>query len=888
MPRAFRTIEISEKLITMKSNPFVTVCQLTIVAALVNFSGAIHQASAAQPTTDPTLNFTLRTTNHSIVLGWFGVNAVPYQVQSSSDLTAWNNSGPEITGSGAPIFVTNSIAGKSKSFFRISRLIPAAANSAVFNPTTGLLTIVGDDLDNTIIVSRDAVGIIFVSNGGLSMSVTGGGPTVANTALIQVFGRAGNDQLTLDTTFGPMPTTYLFGEDGNDTLTGGSGNDVLLGGPGQDTLIGGRGNDTLFGEDGDDIFVWNPGDGSDIIEGGAGADSLVFNGANIGENISLSANASRLRFLRDVGDVTMDVAGVETVRFSALGGADAITINDLSTTEVTALALDLSGTPGSGVGDGQTDSVILNGTPGDDNIMATQAGSVVSVSGLKTFISITGAETADVLTINAQGGNDSVNLSGPATVFTCTVDGGPGNDVIIGSPRADMLIGGDGNDTITGRGGNDVIFGGAGDDVFIWNPGDGSDVVEGQGDTDTLLFNGSNISEAVDISGNGSRLRFFRDVANVVMDCDGIEQVRFNTIGGADTITVNELSATAVKSVTVDLSTPAGSGLGDGQADSIIVNGTQTNDTVVIDGSSGNVSVKGLSASVTILGSEVANDSLSVNALAGADTVDASALAAGVIKLILNGGNGDDFIIGSQGDDTIIGGQGSDVVFGGAGNDTFVWNPGDGSDTVDGQGGSNTLLFNGANVSENINLSANGTRLRFFRDVANITMDCAGVEQVQFNALGGADTITVNDLSGTGVSGVKLDLSSPIGSGIGDGQADNVIVNATGVADSVTVAGSSGFVTVSGLSAAVTIFGSEAANDRLNINALDGDDVMDASGLAAGFIGFTADGGAGADVLIGSAGNDTLLGGPDDDVLIGGPGSDVLDGGSGDNILIQD
>jgi Ca2+-binding RTX toxin-like protein len=72
------------------------------------------------------------------------------------------------------------------------------------------------------------------------------------------------------------------------------------------------------------------------------------------------------------------------------------------------------------------------------------------------------------------------------------------------------------------------------------------------------------------------------------------------------------------------------------------------------------------------------------------------------------------------------------------------------------------------------------------------------------------------------------------------------------------------------------------------VNALDGDDVVQASGLPAGIIGFTADGGLGADVLVGSGGNDLLLGGQGDDVLIGGPGFDTLDGGPGDNILIQD
>src|SRR5438132_352286 len=135
----------------------------------------------------------------------------------------------------------------------------------------------------------------------------------------------------------------------------------------------------------------------------------------------------------------------------------------------------------------------------------------------------------------------------------------------------------------------------------------------------------------------------------------------------------------------------------------------------------------------------------------------------------------------------------------GVGDDTFVWNPGDGSDIVEGQGGVDTLQFNGANVSENINLSANGSRLRFTRDVANITMDVNGVEQVNVAALGGADRLTVNDLAGTSVTQVNIDLAALAGSGTGDGQADAVIVNGTNGADTVQVSGSGSNYTVSGL-----------------------------------------------------------------------------------------
>ncbi|HET7255014.1 MAG TPA: hypothetical protein VFJ46_14740, partial [Xanthobacteraceae bacterium] len=98
------------------------------------------------------------------------------------------------------------------------------------------------------------------------------------------------------------------------------------------------------------------------------------------------------------------------------------------------------------------------------------------------------------------------------------------------------------------------------------------------------------------------------------------------------------------------------------------------------------------------------------------------------------------------------------------------------------------------------------------------------------------------------------------------------------------VTNNNGVVTVSGLSSEVTISNFEA-NDRIVINGLGGDDVIEASGLTGMLL--TANGGDGDDVLIGSAGDDVLTGGAGDDVLIGGAGLDILDGGPGDNILIQ-
>ena len=712
---------------------------------------------------------------------------------------------------------------------------------------------------------------------------------IGTTENLVVNMNGGDDVFTAGNGLAPLISLTVDGGAGNDTITGGDGNDVLIGGDGNDLINGGRGNDMAFMGAGDDTFVWNPGDGSDTVEGQDGSDTMLFNGANVNENIDISANGQRVRFFRNVANVTMDLNGVEGIDFNARGGVDNITVNDLTGTDVTAVNLNLESTPGSGTGDGQADTVIVDGTAQADTVQITGSGSSYTVAGLPAIVTVLGSEGAnDQLVVNARGGNDSVTAAGlPASVVGLSVDGGAGNDTITGGDGSDVLIGGDGNDLIDGGRGNDMAFMGVGDDAFVWNPGDGSDVVEGQGGNDTLQFNGSNVSENIDLSANGSRLRLFRDIANVTMDVNGVEQVNVVALGGADTLTVNDLSGTGVTRINLDLSGVAGSGNGDGQADSVIVNGTTGADRIKVVGSASGINIAGLAALVHISGNEASLDQLAVNTLAGNDIINASGLQANAIALTENGGDGDDILIGSSGNDLIIGGRGNDMAQMGAGDDTFVWNPGDGSDVVEGQGGNDTLQFNGSNVSENIDLSANGSRLRMFRDVGNVTMDVNGVEQVNVVALGGADTLTVNDLSGTDVTSVNIDLAGTPGSGTGDGQADTVIVNGTNGNDAIIVAGDASGVAVLGLATQVNIAGAEAANDRLTINALAGDDVVDATGLSAGVIGLTADGGDGDDVLIGSAGNDTLNGGAGDDVLIGGPGQDVLDGGPGNNILIQ-
>ncbi|MFO1081749.1 MAG: hypothetical protein U1E23_14105 [Reyranellaceae bacterium] len=138
--------------------------------------------------------------------------------------------------------------------------------------------------------------------------------------------------------------------------------------------------------------------------------------------------------------------------------------------------------------------------------------------------------------------------------------------------------------------------------------------------------------------------------------------------------------------------------------------------------------------------------------------------------------------------------------------------------------------------------------------------------------LGGADRATVNDLAGTGLSQVKVDLGN---GGVADGQADEVIVNATGVAEVVSESAVAGGVSVVGLAATIGVLTADATLDRLTVSGQGGDDTISAgSGLAA-LVRLTLDGGSGNDTLVGGDGADTLLGGAGNDSLDGAGGTDV-------------
>ena len=573
----------------------------------------------------------------------------------------------------------------------------------------------------------------------------------------------------------------------------------------------------------------------------------------------------------------MNIAGVERFDLRASGGADNVVVNDLAGAGLGQLNADLAndgaadvveikgssaanelrvngGISIGGIGaavnvlraqaandklnldaGAGSDRVVVEGTSENDTIgvAASTAAPHVAVAGGPGGLPID-VVNAEALAIESLAGNDTLNAGlGLAALTQLTLDGGAGNDAINGGDGNDTLRGGSENDAIDGNGGADVALMGAGDDSFTWDPGDGSDKVEGEAGSDTMVFNGAGAAENFDFSANGNRLRFFRTQGAITMDTAGVERVDLRALGGIDNTVVNDLSATDVRNIGLDLETAIGGGAGDGAVDTTTINGTGGNDTITIAPNAGAVDVTGLAAAVKIEHSEAANDLLNVNGLDGNDTISGAVGLAALIKVGIDGGAGNDTINGGDGAESLLGGDGNDAIDGnggadtalmGAGDDTFVWDPGDGSDVVEGQDGADTMLFNGAGVGEDFDVSANGNRLRFFRTQGAITMDLNDTEFIEVQALGGADNAVVNDVTGTDLKLVAFDLEAAIGGGAGDGAADSVTVNGTNDPDDIQITASGSAVDVNGVQPTVQIDHSEVANDKLTLNGLGGDD----------------------------------------------------------------
>jgi Ca2+-binding RTX toxin-like protein len=367
---------------------------------------------------------------------------------------------------------------------------------------------------------------------------------------------AGNDTVNLlgvlidpadPTIFGGIGDDTIVGSPNADLIFGGSGNDVLIGAGGDDVIYGEEGNDrfgepavtdpaandggndTFFGGSGSDLFFWDPGDGDDIIEGGAGdADQLRFRGNAGSEQFFLHSDLtapSRFHLFRVQASIDIDAADLEEVNLEVLGGADTVTIGrsstgvlaDVSTTHVKVIDVEL-GTP-----DGAVDNVVVFGRTVSDNVAISLAGPRVNIAGLPFDVNLDGASILenDILTFNANGGNDTVTSSDDlGTLFASsevvvngglgddfisgfgTLNGDAGNDTLVGGLFGQTISGGDGDDQIFGGDGADTLNGNAGEDTFVPGFDADSDIVDGGLDFDTILIQGNSANNRIDVLQN--------------------------------------------------------------------------------------------------------------------------------------------------------------------------------------------------------------------------------------------------------------------------------------------------------------------------------------------------------------------------------------------------
>lgn len=444
--------------------------------------------------------------------------------------------------------------------------------------------------------------------------------------------------------------------------------------------------------------------------------------------------------------------------------------------------------------------------------------------------------------VNAGTGDDRVTILTTAAVST--LNGGDGDDLLIGSDTDNVINGDAGNDTLTGREGSDDLHGGADTDLADYDYADDAcslNVTVGDGNANDGFVD-SDCNDANGVVGEGDEV--FDDVENV----DGGAGI--DTLTGTDNLTVgNKLQGGPGDDT---LNGGAGPDTLDGQAGADALNGGLGTDTV----SYGQESTPVL---VTVDG--VAND--------GQDT---DPLTAGIQPEGDNVGLDIEVVIGGLGADDLTGGAGSQTISGGNGNDTV--NGDVGTDTLNGGNGVDTISY--AARAQNLTISLDGAA----NDGALGENDNVAADFENVLGGDGDDTITgsagVNRLDG----GLGADtLNGGAGNDVLVGSIDGDVDTYNGDANADTVTFGSDAVGV-----VIEADGSGAGNTEGEVVATTVERLTGGSGpdtLTGNSSGNTLNGGNGDDSLFGLAGSDTLNGGLGNDDLHGQDGNDALNGGAG-------
>jgi hypothetical protein len=134
----------------------------------------------------------------------------------------------------------------------------------------------------------------------------------------------------------------------------------------------------------------------------------------------------------------------------------------------------------------------------------------------------------ELLTVNSGDRDDTVDVTWPASAAPSPlllagtgIDGGPGDDAIVGSDVNDDIRGGDGEDRVEGRDGADEISGGAGRDRL--SGGFGDDAITSR----------DGVADTVDCGPGGDRV--LADAIDVMSECESDGSISRSPGPGAGT-----------------------------------------------------------------------------------------------------------------------------------------------------------------------------------------------------------------------------------------------------------------------------------------------------------------------------------------------------------------
>ena len=347
-----------------------------------------------------------------------------------------------------------------------------------------------------------------------------------------------------------------------------------------------------------------------------------------------------------------------------------------------------------GADDGARDQVAAQGGAGNDFISTSASNDAAVVFGLPGggFLRVDNASAADDrLTLFGGDGRDSIQATALFGVIGVAVDGGAGPDQIIGSEAADSLRGGPGVDLVIGGKGADAIDLGDGDDFALWNDGDGNDRIEGSTGTDSLSLRGSGVAETVTVAPDGARVRVTRNVGAVALDVDDLERLDVELLAGSRPPDGRRPRRHRPEG---DRRRRRRRRQRDRRGD------RQRHAGPRHDHRRGREDQRPRGSDHRSRPPSRATCSRSTGS-ATRTRIDSTGVPAGGIRILADGGLGDDVLLGGKGDDIFLGGGGADVLFAGSGDNVAFGGAGDdvlrgeeGDDVLDGGADNDVLIGN--------------------------------------------------------------------------------------------------------------------------------------------------------------------------------------------------